>query len=271
MTDWNWLGLPLKASKHAARLDSFNELVHVILIAGFIFWMTWFVIALLKFSRKKNPKADYHGIKSNWPYIPIAIMAIFDFVLLFGLSMPYWHDQINTIPTPGDDAIEIRVIAQQFEWNIHYPGKDGIFGRTDPTLIDDQFNALGLDRDDPNGEDDVVSNRIMHLPVNQQVLIYLSSKDMIHSFSMPEFRVKQDVIPGMRIPIYFTPTMTSVEFAIASNDPERRFEIACAQLCGNSHHTMRGYVTVESSEAYETWLQEEVKKRQEQADDDFFF
>ena len=170
MTDWNWLGLPLKASKHAARLDSFNELVHVILIAGFIFWMTWFVIALLKFSRKKNPKADYHGIKSNWPYIPIAIMAIFDFVLLFGLSMPYWHDQINTIPTPGDDAIEIRVIAQQFEWNIHYPGKDGIFGRTDPTLIDDQFNALGLDRDDPNGERCFEQN---HAPSGQPASVNL--------------------------------------------------------------------------------------------------
>jgi cytochrome c oxidase subunit 2 len=252
-------------------MDSFNELVHLMLIAGFLFWMTWFVVSLLKFSKKKNPKADYHGIKSKWPYVPIAVMTFFDFLLLFGLSMPYWHDEINSVPLVGDDVIEIRVIAQQFEWNIHYPGKDGIFGRTDPTLIDGQMNALGLDRDDPNGEDDIVSNRYMHLPVNQQVLIHLSSKDMVHSFSLPEFRIKQDVIPGMRIPIYFTPTMTSKEFAAASGNPERGFEIACAQLCGNSHYDMRGYVIVESSKEYEAWLQSKVDARQEAAEDDWFF
>lgn len=271
MSNWNWLGLPVQASEHAARMDTFNELVHLVIIAGFLFWTTWFIAALLKFGKKKNPDADYHGIRSNWPYIPIGIMVIFDFVLLFGLSMPYWHDQINTVPKPGEDVIEIRVVAQQFEWNIHYPGKDGIFGRTDLTLIDDQFNALGLDREDPNGKDDVISRNIMHLPVNRQVLIHLSSKDMVHSFSLPEFRIKQDVIPGMRIPIYFTPTMTSEEFAAASGHPERGFEIACAQLCGNSHYDMRGYITVESSEAYETWLEAEVEARLDAAEDDWFF
>ena len=272
MSDWCWLGLPLGASEHAGRMDSFIGILHIGMIAAFLFWTTWFCIALMKFGQKKNARADYHGIRSKWPYIPVAMMVAFDFTMLFGLSIPFWHDEINAVPKDGEGLVEIRIIAQQFHWNIHYPGADGIFGRTDPLLIDDQMNLLGLDDEDPNSADDVVSRNIMHLPVNRQVLIFLSSKDMVHSLNLPEFRVKQDAVPGMRIPIYFTPTMTSIEFAEASGDPDRGFEIACAQLCGNSHYTMKGYVIVESDEEYATWIQAEVDARQQAAeDDDGFF
>jgi cytochrome c oxidase subunit II len=264
----DWLGLPIAASEHAGRMDNFIDLVHIVIIGGFLFWTTWFTIALVKFRAKKNPDADYQGIRSKLPYVPVVIMVICDFSLLFGLSIPFWHDEINAVPKPGADVIEIRIVAQQFHWNIHYPGKDGIFGRTDPALIDDQTNLLGLDTEDPNSEDDVISRNLLHLPVNKQVLIHLSSKDMVHSLNLPEFRIKQDAIPGMSIPVYFRPTMTSAEFANVSGDPERGFEIACAQLCGNSHFTMRGYITVESDEEYEAWLQAELDLRIEAGSED---
>ena len=109
----------------------------------------------------------------------------------------------------------------------------------------------------------------MHLPVNQQVLIYLSTKDVIHNFSLPEMRVKQDIIPGMEIPIYFTPTMTSKDFLQMLKGTAREglgYEISCAQLCGNSHYRMKGYVTIETEEEFNEWLAEEAEYIEE--DDD---
>lgn len=267
----NWLGLPAQASEHAARMDTFLVLVHVVIIAGFMFWTTWFCWALAKFRVKKHPKADYHGIKSKLPYIPVAFMVAADFTLLFGLSIPFWHDEINAVPKPGEDVTELRVIAQQFRWNFHYPGPDGIFGRTDNTLIDGQFNFIGLDSDDPNSKDDVVIEGRMHLPVNKEVLIHLSSMDMVHSMNMPEFRIKHDAVPGMRIPVYFKPTLTTAEFREMTGKPERDFEIACAQLCGNNHFTMRAAVTVESQEEFDVWYQAELDLKAEAAEDDWFF
>lgn len=252
-------------------MDAFIGGVHFVILAGFLFWTTWFVIALVRFRAKKNPAASYQGIRSKLPYIPVAIMVCCDVTLLFGFSIPFWHDEINAVPKPGEDVTELRIVAQQFHWNIHYPGKDGIFGRTDITLIDDQVNLLGLDSEDPNGNDDIVMRSLMHLPVNKQVLIHLSSKDMVHSLNLPEFRIKHDAIPGMRIPVYFTPTMTTDDFRNQTGDPERDFEIACAQLCGNGHHTMVGYITIETQESFNTWYEAELAKKLEYAEDDWFF
>jgi cytochrome c oxidase subunit 2 len=104
----------------------------------------------------------------------------------------------------------------------------------------------------------------MFLPVNRSVVVYLSTKDVIHSMHLPEFRVKQDAIPGMRIPVQFTPTMTSAEFG-------RPFEIACAQLCGLSHYQMRGYLNVGTDAEFDAWLAEELERRQTAADADWLF
>jgi cytochrome c oxidase subunit 2 len=268
---WGWLGLPEQASAHASRMDNFIGLVHIVIIAGFMFWFTWFLIAIVKHRKTKNPDADYSGIKGKWPYIPVVIMVFFDFALLFGLSIPFWHDEINAVPLENEDVIELRVIAQRFRWNIHYPGADGIFGRTDISLMDEQTNLIGLDNNDPASKDDIVSLAHMHLPVNKQVLIHLGTTDVIHSMNLPEFRIKHDAIPGMRIPIYFTPTMTSEEFKKVTGDEERGFEIACAQLCGNSHYFMRGFITVETEEEFDAWLAKELEQKQLYAEDDDWF
>ena len=112
----------------------------------------------------------------------------------------------------------------------------------------------------------------MHLPVDKQVMIHLSSKDVIHSFGIPEMRIKQDAVPGMTIPFFFTPTMTSTEFLEQIKGTVREgkgYEIACAQLCGNSHYRMRGYVTIDTEEEYIVWLTEQAKYIEEEDDEDW--
>ena len=115
----------------------------------------------------------------------------------------------------------------------------------------------------------------MHIPVNKDIMIYLSSKDVIHSFSLPEMRVKQDAIPGLTIPVFFKANLTSNDFlkklvGTKRNELDQKgYEIACAQLCGNSHYRMKGYMTVETMDEYEAWLQEQAEYLEDDDDDDW--
>jgi cytochrome c oxidase subunit 2 len=107
-------------------------------------------------------------------------------------------------------------------------------------------NPIGLDPKDPNGKDDIILLNDIHLPVNRPARIRLRSKDVIHSFYVPDFRVRQDAVPGMTIDIWFVPTQTG------------KFELACSQLCGFGHYSMRGLVTVVSEDDFDKWLKEQV-------------
>lgn len=250
------LGLPPLASEHGAGIDNLIALVHWLMLVLLIGWGVYFIFALIRFRAKRQPKADYRGVKSHYStYIEVGV-AIFEVILLVGFALPIWGNVINDLPSENESTV-IRVVAEQFAWNIHYPGADGIFGETRVELIDAEFNPLGLNRDDPNGADDITTINQLHIPVNKPVLIRLSSKDVIHSFGLPVMRVKQDAIPGMEIPVWFVP--------IKIGD----WEIACAQLCGLGHYRMRGFLTVESTEDYEAWLAAEAEKLVD--DDDFWF
>ena len=268
MTDL--MGLPTLASEHGGKIDLFLLLIHIVMVAAFIGWGGWLTVSIVRFRRGKHPKADYVGLKSKIPYVFVGLMALVEFALLLGMALPFWHDEINAAPVDGEDVVELRVIGQQFEWSAHYPGPDGVFGRTDISLINDQMNTLGLDNDDPASEDDIVTRGRVHVPVHKQILIQLSTKDVIHSLNLPEFRVKQDAIPGMRIPVYFRPTMTTTEFRELLGDEDRDFEIACAQLCGVSHYTMRARLVVQTEEEFAAWYEEELELKREYADDDWF-
>ena len=155
----------------------------------------------------------------------------------------------------------VQVTGEQFAWNVHYPGPDGKFGRTDIKLLDAQENPLGLDRSDPAAKDDVTTLNQLYLPVNKPIIVRLRSKDVIHSFGVPEFRVKQDAIPGLTIPIWFVPDVTTAEMRTRTGKPEFQYEIACAQLCGLGHYRMRGFVTVQTAEEFQKWLDEEIKEQ----------
>lgn len=245
--------LPLLASDHGAKIDRLILFVHILMIVMFIGWGVFFVYCLFRFRKKKNPVASHGGAKSHASsWIETAIVAV-EVILLVGFSIPFWIAEVDALPKPAENPFEVRVVAQQFLWNVHYPGADGVFGRTRIDLVDDEINPLGIDRADPAGKDDVVS-KILRLPVNRPALIHLTSRDVIHSFAVPEFRVKQDAIPGMSIPVHFTPTMTTEELRAKTGIETRNFEITCSQLCGLGHFRMLGLAMVEPEEKVAAWL-----------------
>lgn len=205
----------------------------------------FFIYILVRFRAKNNPRASYKGTKSHFSRYIEGAVAIVEIALLFGLSVPVWSREIAN-PIPAEDALTIRVVGQQFAWNIHYPGVDGVFGATSIDLVDSEANPLGVDRDDIFAKDDIVTINQLHIPVNTPIRIELSSFDVIHSFSLPEMRVKQDAIPGLTIPLSFTATSTG------------EWEIACAQLCGLGHYRMRGFFTVHEQNDYEMWMSGQI-------------
>ena len=235
--------LPVVASAHGIEVDRVIYGVHLFMFLLFIGWSLYFVVVLFKFRKKKNPKANYEGVHSHISTVVEIGVVVFEAVLLIGFSIPFWAKNVTALPR--GDVIEVNINAEQFAWNIHYPGLDGIFGKTDWKFFDKESNPMGLDPNDPAGIDDVTTINQLHLPVDKTVLITLTSRDVIHSFFIPVMRVKQDVIPGMRIPIWFTPVKKG------------SWEIACAQLCGLGHYRMRGFLTVQSLEEFKKWLSEQ--------------
>lgn len=204
------LGLPSQASAHAGQIDQLNVAVHWLMLVLFIGWGIFFAYTLLRFRRKKNPTADYVGVKSHASsYLEVAV-AVVEVVLLVGFSIPLWAARVDDFPTDDKNAVVVRVIGEQFAWNCHYPGADGIFGKASPSLVKSD-NPLGLDKEDPNGKDDILTVNQLNLPINRNVIIHVSSKDVIHSFALQQMRVKQDTIPGQSIPVWFKPTKTSLQ------------------------------------------------------------
>ncbi|HCI15640.1 MAG: cytochrome c oxidase subunit II [Candidatus Marinimicrobia bacterium] len=264
-------GLPINASSHGGAVDEVIVLFHWLMLFLFIGWGLFFIYTLIRFRASKNPKADYVGVKSHLSSgLEVAVAAI-EFVILIGFAIPIWATRVNDVPNSATGAEEIRVIGQQFAWNIHYPGADGKFGNRDLKLVDEVSNPIGLDRSDLNGVDDFVTVNQLHIPVNKPIRIDLSSKDVIHSFSLPEFRVKQDAVPGMSIPVWFEANMTTDEYlqTVEGTDREGQgFEIACAQLCGLGHYRMKGFLTVHDNEGYAAWLDEQAEYLEEEGDDD---
>ncbi len=262
------LGLPLLASEHGDKIDQLIIYVHIIMFILFIGWGLFFVYVLFRFRESRNPTANYRGVTSKTSTNLEIAVAVAEVWLLVGLSIPFWATEIDSVPAPESNPLEVRVVAQQFAWNIHYPGPHGVFGRTTVAHVDEQTNPVGLDPDDPYGADDVTTINQLYLPVNRQIVVNLSTKDVIHCFALTEFRVKQDIIPGMSIPVSFVPNMTTAEMRAIQGDETRNFEIACAQLCGLGHYRMRGFVTVLPEEEFEVWFDEQVQELEE--GDDFW-
>ena len=261
----NWLGLPALAATHGGQIDGLIGWMHVFMFVLFIGWGGFFLYALVRFRRSRNPVADYAGVKSHRStYLEIGV-AVVEAVLLFGFSIPLWAARVDRIP-PESEALVVQVTGEQFAWNVRYAGPDGVFGRTDLKLIDLQTNPLGVDRSDPAAKDDVTTLNQLYLPANKPIIVKLRSKDVIHSFNVPEFRVKQDAIPGFTIPVWFVPDVTTAEMRARTGNPEFQYEIACAQLCGLGHYRMRGFVTVLSPEEFQKWMDEEQTKLKEQGD-----
>ncbi len=259
---------PPNAAAHGAEIDFLNGLVHWLMLILFVGWAIYFVIALIRFRGGSHKVARYAGAKGHFSTYGEVGVAIVEVALLVGFAVPIWARRVEALtPEQRARAVEVRVVGEQFAWNVHYPGRDGVFGRTDVKLISAATNPLGLDRNDPAAADDVTTINQLHVPVDRPILIRLSSKDVIHSLFLPTMRVKQDAIPGMEIPVHFTATRTTPPEGQQPGCREKRegteitkpntcWEFGCAQLCGLSHYRMKGYFTVHDAAGYEAWLAE---------------
>jgi cytochrome c oxidase subunit 2 len=264
------LGLPINMSVQGAAIDEINAIVHWLMLVLFVGWGIFFIVSLVKFRASKNANADYTGVKSHLSSLLEAVVAVIEIVILFGFGFPIWAARVTDVPSTYE-SVHLRVVAQQFAWNFHYPGPDGKFGKTRADLVDEQENPVGLDRSSDNAADDFYTVNQLHVPVNKKIRIDLTSLDVIHSFTLPELRVKQDVIPGMVIPVHFTATMTSDEFlktTIGTKREGKSLEVTCAQLCGLGHYRMRGFFTVHDDEGYQAWLDKQAEYLEEESGDD---
>jgi cytochrome c oxidase subunit 2 len=222
---------PEGISEHAPALD--RQFLITIVVVGISFtaaqiglgWMVW----KYRDTGAKSDRAIYtHG--SNRLEVLWTVITAFVFITLGVMGQSVWASlRLNNAP-PGSYSVE--VVAQQFQWNFHYAGKDGKYGRTDPQLIDDSaLNFVGLDSSDPAAADDAVTASLV-IPVNRPVELRLRSKDVIHNFWVPQLRFKQDLVPGMEIKVHFTANKVG------------KYELACAELCGQLHFKMRSYMLV---------------------------
>jgi cytochrome c oxidase subunit 2 len=180
---------------------------------------------------------DHPRLEWTWTLVTAGIMAAFAWGAL-GL----WGRFTTSAAPP--DAMVVEVVGQQFAWNIRYPGPDGVFGRTDPKKVDTaSLNFIGLDLDDPSAKDDLVmTQNQLYLAEGRPVRVRLRSLDVIHSFFLPNFRVKQDAMPGMTAELWFVPTKAG------------DYEIACAEHCGLGHYRMRGQVHVVPADRFDETL-----------------
>ena len=242
------LGMPIPASTHAAELDQMSVLVHWLMLIMFVGWAVFFVFVLFRFRKSANPKASYTGAKGKISKGTEVAVAIVEVVLLVFYAIPAWAKRVKAFPAESE-AVVVRVIGEQFAWNIQYPGPDGKFGRTDISLVSPD-NPIGIDRRDQAAKDDITTINQLNLPVDRPVLVHLSSKDVIHSFGLFEMRVKQDAIPGMQIPVWFIPNRIG------------EYEITCSQLCGLGHFRMRGFITIQSDADYKKWFDDQEKELQ---------
>lgn len=200
-------------------------------VTGGVFVATNLLLAWFGFRYQDRPGAraaywhDDPRLEWAWTLATAVVMFVFLFKAL-GL----WAQVTSAAPA---DAYVVEVTGQQFAWNVRYPGPDRVFGKTDVKLVDPSgFNFIGLDRSDPAAADDVTLQNQLFLPEGRPVRVRLRSLDVIHSLFLPEFRVKQDAIPGMTTETWFVPRQAGT------------YEIACAEHCGLGHYRMRGQMTV---------------------------
>jgi cytochrome c oxidase subunit 2 len=241
-----YLGLPVAASTHAGEIDQMMVLVHWLMLVLFVGWGAFFLFVLVRFRRGANPRANYTGAKGKLAKATEIAVGVIEVVLLIFYAIPAWAVRVRDFP-PENEAVVVRVVGEQFAWNVQYPGADGKFGKTDIKLVSAD-NPLGLDRTDQNAKDDITTINQLNLPIDRPVLVHLMSKDVIHSFGLYEMRVKQDAIPGLQIPVWFVPNRVG------------EYEIACSQLCGLGHFRMRGFMTVQTAADFRQWMTEQEKE-----------
>jgi cytochrome c oxidase subunit 2 len=238
----NWL--PPVASQHGAGVDGvIHYLLRAtapVLVAGALA-VSWF---LWRYARGTTPGSPATSGRTElwWSIGPVIGMMAITEIGVVVVGFPVW-EQIYAEPPAG--ALVVEVTGQQFEWIVRYPGRDGKFGRVAPELVE-KSNPAGLDPESPEALDDVVLTNRLRVPLGRPVDVRLRGRDVLHSFSVPSFRVKQDVVPGILGRSLFVATAPG------------QYEIACTQVCGMGHYRMHGTVYVDQPGEYEQWYNQQT-------------
>ena len=245
------LMLPEPASEQGIGIDWLSNLTLIILMVAFLITQFMLFYFIFRFKGKKTRTAHYYPhnnrLEIMWTTIPAIVLAI-----LIVMGLKDWFK--ITSPAPKN-AMTVEIVGKQFNWVIHYPGPDGILGKRDFRLINDATNVLGLDWNDPASHDDIIiENGEMHVVKNVPVNLVINSRDVIHDVGLPYFRMKMDAVPGITTNLWFKPIITTEEMKAKTGNPDFVYEIACDQLCGSGHYSMRGTVVVENQIDFNTWL-----------------
>ncbi len=226
--------------------------VTIFIIAGILFVLSELALSyfIFKYAGDARRKAFYlPGTTKKeilWSILPgVLVVMILEISAEFLGGASIWgkiHGE------PPKDAFLVEITGEQFAWSIRYPGPDGKFGKVDPKLIS-YDNPLGIDMSDEASKDDIVfpaGEGVLYLPLNHPVVLLIRSKDVIHSPFIPNFRVKQDAVPGMVTRTWFVPKK------------EGEYELACAELCGLGHYRMKSLVVVKPMEEVQEWLSQQT-------------
>ena len=203
-------------------------------VNGFMAWAVW------KYRYKKENKAEYapENKKLEWWLTGLTTIGV---VAMLAPGVFVWGQFVN-VP---EDAAEVEIVGQQWHWTYRFPGEDGQMGATQAELITPE-NPFGLIPEDPAGQDDkLIYDPVLHIPSGHPMHALLRSKDVLHNFTVPQFRVKMDLVPGLVTFVWLTPTVNGT------------YDILCEELCGVGHYTMRGRVVVEDPADFEVWLAEQ--------------
>lgn len=239
----NWL--PENVSSLGQGVDHLFELTYILCVVIFLLVNAFYLYFIIRYRRKKRGERAHHSHGSNvlelaWTALPLALFAFLAFY-----SDVVWREIKYPSHAPKAD-FTVEVVGQTYMWHVRYPGSDGIFGHREREFMS-PTNPFGIDYADPNGRDDVVAINQIHLPYNKNIRVRLSSMDVIHSFFLPNMRIKQDAVPGQWVDVWFNSTRPG------------KFELACAELCGSGHYLMRGEVTMHGQAEFDAWIDTQYK------------
>ncbi len=241
MLDW----FPENISNLGDGVDHLFYVIYYLTVAIFFLVNAVYIWFIIQYRRKKKRERAhyYHGnnvLELTWTALPLAL-----FVFLGFYSDGVWQRLKYAEHTPNPD-FTVEVMGQTYMWHFRYPGSDGVFGHREQRFIS-ATNPFGIDPSDANGRDDYTTINQLHLPINKNVLIRMSSMDVIHSFFVPNMRIKQDALPGQWVNVWFDGRKTGT------------YEIACAELCGSGHYLMRAELTLHGQQDFDTWIDEQYK------------
>lgn len=253
------------ASEHGEKIDTM--MLFTIGVTGAVFFATQILLFWFAYKYQYNDKRKAFYFPHNnklevlWTTVPAIVLCG-----LVGVGLYYWFSITGEAPS---NAMQVEITGRQFGWIYRYPGKDNTFGKKYFRMIDEaDGNMLGMlwkdstmqtpngvqnIKADPTGYDDIIQTTAMYLIKDQPVKLIINSRDVIHDVGLPHFRMKMDAVPGTPTTMWFTPKYTTDEMKKITNNPNFEYEIACDQMCGNGHYSMKGLIKVVTRDEFILW------------------